>query len=266
MALSLSLTPVSPALFTESLLTDLFALSLDLINTLPSRSSPPPAPATKIAWSAGKSDAETKLWKATYGKEPWIARVTEVSDISYDALRRGLVTEKSATEKAALMGVGDEIEDVSEKRVLGDVTTYGNGEIWCVCARKLMEKIDLDVNKLLHIQAFSAREFLETVMYKEFSERDGVGKQCVIISLPRVGDIKDASHAHGVYVSIDVIRDLGNGKTEVIMACTVSLLPRTEVSGADQIRVTLEVAFRDGSRIWQWQHRFWRTARSSSST
>jgi hypothetical protein len=129
MALSLSLTPVSPALFTEVALTNLFALSLDLINTLPSRSLPPPAPATAITWSAGKRDGETKLWKATYEKEPWIARITEVSDISYDALSRGLVTEKSATEKAALMGEGDKIENVGEKRVLGDVTTYGNGEI-----------------------------------------------------------------------------------------------------------------------------------------
>jgi hypothetical protein len=129
-----------------------------------------------------------------------------------------------------------------------------------------MEDVDLDVNKLLHIQAFSAREFLETVMFKEFPERDGVGKQCVVVSLPRVGEIFDASHAHGVYVSIDVIRDLGDGKSEVIMACTVSLIPGGRISEADKNRVMLEVTFRDGCRIWQWLHRFWRMVRSSLST
>ncbi|KAA8895671.1 hypothetical protein FN846DRAFT_968485 [Sphaerosporella brunnea] len=200
MALSLSLTPVSPASFTESTLTDLFALSLDLINTLPSRTSPPPAPSTRISWSPGKSDAETKLWKATVEKEPWIARVTDVADIAYDELRRRLVTEKSATEKAALLGEKDEIEIVSQKLTFGEMTTY-------------------DVHKLLHIQAFSAREFLEAIICKEFPEQDGQKKQCVIVSLPREGQIKDASHAHGVYVSVDVIRDLGDGKSEVIMAC-----------------------------------------------
>ncbi|KAI5854995.1 hypothetical protein BZA05DRAFT_334645, partial [Tricharina praecox] len=76
-----------------------------------------------------------------------------------------------------------------------------------------------DVHKLLHVQAFSAREFLETIVYKDLSPKDGP-KCCIIISMPTAGEIKDPAHAHGVYTSVETLREVGDGKVEVIMSLT----------------------------------------------
>lgn len=44
------------------------------------------------------------------------------------------------------------------------------------------------------------------------------------MSVPKTGDIKDTLHALGAYSSVDLVRELGEGKVEVIMACCVSFL------------------------------------------
>ena len=130
MSLDLSLTPVPTAAITVSSLNDLITHGINLINTLPSRmSSPSPPTGTTISWSAGKGDAETKLWKATHNNEPWIARVTELADIGYAELWRRLVAEKSTTEKTALLQPHDVIEPIGEERVFGDINVTGTDTI-----------------------------------------------------------------------------------------------------------------------------------------
>jgi hypothetical protein len=117
MAFDLSLTPVSPDVLTHKSLQELLSLGLDLLTTLPERISPPfPSESTKITWFASKSDTETKLWKATHNNEPWVTRVSNFSDISYDVLRWGLLIEKSLSEKAAFLQENDVIETIGEEK------------------------------------------------------------------------------------------------------------------------------------------------------
>lgn len=105
-----------------------------------------------------------------------------------------------------------------------------------------------DVHKLLHVQAFSAREFLETIVSRDLlpfaplpqaqlqsqqqsheqqppaDQPDGGGAQrsCIVVSVPRQGVPNDAAaHAHGVYVSVETVRELADGTVEVITACSV---------------------------------------------
>jgi len=121
MPLDLSLTPVSSDALTLESLQDLLALALDLVNTLPKRIfAPSPLESTKISWSSAKGDEENKIWRATHNNEPWIARVSNFSDISYDVLRRGLLVEKSLSEKAAFLQENDEIENIGEEQ-FGDI-------------------------------------------------------------------------------------------------------------------------------------------------
>ena len=126
MALDLSLRIPAATELTGPALTALLDLGLDLAATLPARTSAPARTGKKISWSAAKGDAETKLYKATHEKEPWIARVTELSDVGYDALRRGLMVEKTATEKEALLGAGDVVEVVADGKGDDGVETQGN--------------------------------------------------------------------------------------------------------------------------------------------
>lgn len=140
MSLDLLLKPVATTAFTEAALQGLLNLGLALLDTLPER--PPrccpqaPAPRTsplapsqpplQVSWTRGTGDAETKLWKAAHNGEPWIARVTRVADIPYDALRHSLMVDKTATEQAALLAKGDEITvEADGGRRFGDITVLG---------------------------------------------------------------------------------------------------------------------------------------------
>ena len=99
-----------------------------------------------------------------------------------------------------------------------------------------------DVHKLLHVQAFSAREFLETIVSRDLPplqpqsqphqqrpadaddqpEGGGPQRSCIVVSVPRQGTLKDtAAHAHGVYVSVETVRELEDGTVEVTTACSV---------------------------------------------
>ncbi|KAF8241518.1 hypothetical protein K440DRAFT_624480 [Wilcoxina mikolae CBS 423.85] len=201
MSLDLSLTPVSPDALTRESLQELLSLGIDLLTTLPERISPPsPSKSAEVTWSASKGDAETKLWKATHNNEPWITRVSNFSDIPYDVLRRGLMIEKSLSEKSAFLQENDEIKTISEEE-FEDIKV-------------------LHVHKLLHVQAFSAREFIQTIISRDLEEEEPeLRRSCVIVSVPKKGEIKDTSHALGAYTSVDMVREVGDGKVEVIMAC-----------------------------------------------
>ena len=227
MSLDLSLTPVIPSALTESALEDLIRLGIALVDTLPSRTRASSAPAdTKISWTAGKGDGETKIWKATHNSEPWIARVTDLAGIGYAELWRHLVVEKSATEKAALMQPHDEIEALGPERTIGDTKVSGM-LIPLSHARapsNAHTRRRADVHKLLHVQAFSAREFIETVVYKDLPQPDGT-KCCIVITLPLQGAIRNPAHAHGAYTSVETIREVGDGVVEVVTALTVRFCP-----------------------------------------
>ncbi|KAF8533307.1 hypothetical protein BDD12DRAFT_865944 [Trichophaea hybrida] len=166
-------------------------MALDLLTTLPERISPPfPSKSTKITWFASKGDAETKLWKATHNNEPWVTRVSNFSDIPYDVLRWGLLVEKSLSEKAAFLQENDVIETIGEEK-FEDIKV-------------------LHVHKLLHVQAFSAREFIQTIISRDLEEEESERRRsCVIVSVPKKGEIKDTSHALGVYTSVDMVREVG---------------------------------------------------------
>lgn len=146
MSLDLSLNPVAATAFTEAALQGLLDLGLALLDTLPERPQAPaprthppatrprprpPAPSEpprtlQVSWTRGKGDTETKLWKATHNGEPWIARVTHVADIPYDALRHSLMVNKTATEQATLLAKGDEITaEAGGGRRFGDIAVLG---------------------------------------------------------------------------------------------------------------------------------------------
>jgi hypothetical protein len=126
MSLTLALTPNPPEAFTPTSVSHLLELSQSLINTLPGRPNPPPPPVgLTINWSSAKGDLETKLYKATHNKEPWVARVSVASDISYNQLLHALLLEKCETERTVLMREDDEQEYVGEERVMGEVKVQG---------------------------------------------------------------------------------------------------------------------------------------------
>ncbi|CCX13037.1 hypothetical protein FPQ18DRAFT_292905 [Pyronema domesticum] len=199
MSLTLALTPNPPEAFTPTSVSHLLELSQSLINTIPGRSNPPPPPVgLTINWSSAKGDLETKLYKATHNREPWVARVSVASDISYNQLLHALLLEKCETERTVIMREDDEQEYVGEERVVGDVKVQ-------------------DVRKLVHIQAFSPREFLQTVILHELPKSTGK-RSFITISIPRVGNIENPSNAKGVYAAIDAVREMGDGKVEIITA------------------------------------------------
>jgi hypothetical protein len=80
---------------------------------------------------------------------------------------------------------------------------------------------EVDVRKLVHIQAFSPREFLQTVILHELPKSTGK-RSFITISIPRVGNIENPSNAKGVYTAIDAVTEVGDGKVEIITAISVS--------------------------------------------
>ncbi|KAI5820132.1 hypothetical protein BZA77DRAFT_350115 [Pyronema omphalodes] len=200
MSLTLALTPNPPESITPDSISHLLDLSHSLLCSLPGRLNPPPPPATTppINWSTAKGDLETKLYKATHNKEPWVARVSVASDISYNQLLHALLLEKCETERTVLMREDDEQEYVGEERVVGEARVQ-------------------DVRKLVHIQAFSPREFLQTLILHEHPKSTGK-RSFITVSIPRVGNIGNPSNAKGVYTAIDSVSEVGDGKVEIITA------------------------------------------------
>lgn len=110
MPLTHSLTPITSSELTTDSVAELIELSLALAASIPSTLPAPHPAAPKVSWALHKSSADSQLYKAQYCKQPWLARVSVVGDISYEALRAALLTEKRETELAALLTPQDAIE------------------------------------------------------------------------------------------------------------------------------------------------------------
>lgn len=136
----------------------------------------------------------------------------------------------------------------------------------CRCRRHALTGPIADVHKLLHIQAFSPREFVNTIVMQDRPVTQDGRRSCIVISLPREGAVKDKAHALGVYVSVETVRELGDGKVEIVMASTVSLPMLNGLSVANRDRVMLEGAFRGLSRTLPLPASSGAMAKSSSST
>lgn len=48
-------------------------------------------------------------------------------------------------------------------------------------------------------------------------------RSCIIVSIPREGGLENTANALGVYVSVETVRELGEGRVEVVMASCVSV-------------------------------------------
>lgn len=68
------------------------------------------------------------------------------------------------------------------------------------------------------MQAFSARTFLQTVIYHEGSEEKGQ-RWFMVASVPTE---KEAEGVRGVYSCVELVQELENGEIEVVSLLTVS--------------------------------------------
>lgn len=81
---------------------------------------------------------------------------------------------------------------------------------------------------MLHIQAFSAREFLETVIFHEFPPAptgfDGTDttprRSFVVISKPAEGALKDEKDVRGVYTCVERVWEREDGTVDLYFAVT----------------------------------------------
>lgn len=78
---------------------------------------------------------------------------------------------------------------------------------------------------MLHVQAFSAREFLETIIFHDLPPFSNGLRQFIAISMPLEGEAKSESAVLGRYVSVDYIHELENGGVEIFLALSVSDIP-----------------------------------------
>jgi hypothetical protein len=76
-----------------------------------------------------------------------------------------------------------------------------------------------------NVQAFSAREFTESIIVKDLPPVNS-RRRCIIVSLPRVAEVRDSANVAGVYVSVETVMELEDGAgVEVVMAVCVSFPP-----------------------------------------
>lgn len=79
---------------------------------------------------------------------------------------------------------------------------------------------------MLHIQAFSAREFLETVIFHEFppapfDDTDATPRRSfIVISKPKEGPLKDAKDVRGVYTCVERVWETEDGNVDLFFAVT----------------------------------------------
>jgi len=194
--ITLTLTAVPRSNFTSQSLLKLTELGLEFIRTVPSTNPP----SKSVQWkSAAKGDATTKLWKTVYNDETWVARVTTV-DLPYDLVRKGLVDKKLETEQACLCGPLDVLEKESEED-FADVN------------------IKLEVfRKALHIQKFSGRDFLQSIVYRDIvPPSESKGRSFVIVSVPIEGELRSKSDVRGRYAQVEYVQEMSDGKIEVIL-------------------------------------------------
>ncbi|KAI5803072.1 hypothetical protein EDC01DRAFT_645696 [Geopyxis carbonaria] len=196
--MDLSLTPVSTESLNASDISSLLSQSLALLSTLPLPTplpNAPPPPAAVPTWKHAKTSGPTIMYSTTHMREPWLGRITEVpASISYEVLRRGLFTEKTATELATVMKPDDELEIVSKEE----------HEEWQVSV----------VRKLLHIQAFSAREFVQTIMGRDLPDGEGgrSGRAFVVLGKPTKMKTQGSGKVRGVYTCVEYVEELPNGE------------------------------------------------------
>lgn len=81
---------------------------------------------------------------------------------------------------------------------------------------------EIDIQKLLHIQAFSARSFLQTLIYHEFPVAPGAKRAFIVISVPTEGE---AANVRGMYACAEIVQETEEG-VELICVLTVSLVAR----------------------------------------
>lgn len=79
-----------------------------------------------------------------------------------------------------------------------------------------------DIHKLLHLQAFSAREFLQAVISHDLPPLSGGLRQFIVISMPLIGESRSESAVFGRYVSVDYVQELENGRVEIFLVLCVS--------------------------------------------
>lgn len=78
------------------------------------------------------------------------------------------------------------------------------------------------MHKLLHVQAFSAREFLETIISHDLPPSEEGLRSFIVISMPLEGTARSESAVLGHYVSVDYVHELEDGGVEIFLALCVS--------------------------------------------
>lgn len=78
------------------------------------------------------------------------------------------------------------------------------------------------MHKLLHIQAFSAREFLETIISHDLPPSKTGLRSFIVISMPLEGAARSEGAVLGHYVSVDYVHELEGGGVEILLALCVS--------------------------------------------
>ncbi|TGZ79633.1 hypothetical protein EX30DRAFT_333191 [Ascodesmis nigricans] len=233
--MDLSLTPISADDITPISVPTLIHQATTLLSTLPTHPSSQTAStssvsslAHSVSWTPGKSaPPKIALYTTKYLGEPWIGRVVRTSEMSYEDAKEGLWTEKAETERKTVYGERDTIEVEGGWRKVE--YAQGEGEVWVE-----------DVRKLLHIQAFSAREFLETVLCYEFPPHPPSAtystssashlpapstitpspRSFLVISKPKSGALRDPKDVRGVYTCVERTFEMEDGGVEMFFAVT----------------------------------------------
>lgn len=98
----------------------------------------------------------------------------------------------------------------------------------------------LDVHKLLHVQAFSAREFLETVISHDLPDSENGLRSFIVVSMPLEGNVRSESAVLGQYVSVDYVHELKEGGVEILLALCVSYIIPPDTSILTQLTPTIQ--------------------------
>lgn len=231
--LKLSLTQLPRSTFTAENLPGLIRDGLDLVRSIPSDSGTTREPSTlSLKWQLAKSDADIKVLSSTYEGERWTTRVTN-AEVPYDLIRKSLCEGKLESEKEYLAKPGDTMETLSTE-AFDDVKIQLEGKIvlltsvtFFLCLSVWVKRISsgADVHKLLHVQAFSAREFLQTNISHDLLPLSSGLRQFIVISMPLTGQARSESAVLGRYVSVDYVHELENGGAEVFLTLCVSVAP-----------------------------------------
>ncbi|KAI5840263.1 hypothetical protein DFP73DRAFT_517685 [Morchella snyderi] len=198
--LNLSLKQLPRSVFTAESLPGLIRDGLDFVRTIPNSREHTSETTVDVNWALAKSDADIKVYSTTHNKERWTSRVTVAPGVPYEVVRRSLAEEKNKAELEYLCKPEDTME---------------------VTAIEYFEELKIrleDVHKLLHVQAFSAREFLETVISHDLPESKNGLRSFIVVSMPLEGNARSKSVVLGQYVSVDYVHELEEGGVEILLA------------------------------------------------